>query len=109
METSCQPGIFSRVPREVCEQHIFCLLPAYSLVACCLVDKYLRNICSRLLLIAQKKAQPQYQRGAVVTIILKSLFEAGVSIEFMDWFQKHLHYPVFLVTTTTATEAKQDL
>ena len=92
---------FASIPREVYQQHILCLLPACSVVACCMVDKYLRNRSS-CLLVPKNDEQQGKQRA-----ILNSLFEAGVSIDFMEWFQKYLRYPVFLKPSAAPTRLQQ--
>lgn len=81
------PMMLSQIPNEVLHQHILALLPTYSLIACCMVAKRLQKYCSRLLAVTKLKRKAQKD-------VFCSLFAEGVSSLFLEWYQKHLLYPV---------------
>lgn len=98
--------MLSDLPYDVLEHHILAVLPVHSIVACCLVEKHLQKYSSRLLAQFRTRVHqlPQQQRK-----LLESLFITGVSIAFLEWYEKTLRYPVFsseLVSGQLAVAAK---
>src|SRR6266540_411587 len=74
------------VPADVVQHHIFSLLSLSSLISTSMVCRKWRAIASNYHLVTKIKSQKQ---------ILLSLFEDGTSIEFLQWFEQRLGYPLF--------------
>lgn len=106
------------IPVDVLEQHIILALLSWSdLIACQLVCQRLRKLASRVLASRKKTQEVRSKEGKLFldlpkhrqqqVVILKSMFEEGVPIESMQWFQQYLRYPVFFSSTNKRPTRKQ--
>jgi hypothetical protein len=70
---------------DVIEHKLFSFLPASSLISASMVCRQWRSIVSRKPPCSSIENEPR---------LLESLYKDGVAVVFLEWFEKHLRYPI---------------
>jgi hypothetical protein len=94
-----QTGTTQHLSADVLAHCVFSLLPLSSLVSVSMVCRKWRNIASSRVTITKTQANK--------TAILRSLFEDGASIQFLQWFRLYLQYPSELDTRTNNKKVQE--
>src|SRR5690349_5929504 len=94
------------LPADVLEHHIFSYLSVASLISCSMVCQSWNKIISSRLLRGSA-----FKMGAKTRQQLchECLYKEGVSIEFLQWFERWLGYPSHPSVALIALAAKGDV
>jgi hypothetical protein len=82
-----QTGI-SSLPLDVLEFHVFPLLPPPSMLSFGMVCRRWQNIAARRSLSGSSSSSKRSGQT-----LLEKIYKEGISVEFLEWFERHLGYP----------------